>query len=244
MTVKAGNGVDERNGVSLYDRIREDIEAQVMSGRWSPGHRIPYEHELMKQYDCSRMTVNRALATLVERGLIERRKRAGSFVLAPKVHHAFFELPELRSHVLGQGRAYDFDLLEREVRHANARDRAQLDISGGDVLHLRCIHHVDGRPYALEDRLINLEQVPDARSVAFDEEPPNSWLFAHVPWSDARHRITAINPDRNAARLLAISEDTACLMIERWTWRAPQKTTYVQMIHPGQAFGVEAHFRP
>src|ERR671928_222402 len=31
----------------LYQRIRDDIEARIMSGEWPPGHRVPFEHELM-----------------------------------------------------------------------------------------------------------------------------------------------------------------------------------------------------
>jgi GntR family histidine utilization transcriptional repressor len=208
----------------------------------------------MKQYDCSRMTINRALATLVERGLIERRKRAGSFVLAPKFHRAVFELPDLRAHIISQGKTYDFDLLEREVRPANARDRSQLGIEGGDVLQIKCVHYVDGKPFALEHRIINLALVPAAETADFDRDPPNSWLFAHVPWSDARHEISAVNADPAMARDLAIRDNAACLMIERWTWRAAEqhtaekntaeKNTYVQMIHPGQNFSIVAQFRP
>jgi GntR family histidine utilization transcriptional repressor len=236
--------LDERDGGSLYDRIRQDIETNVMSGLWAPGHRIPYEHELMKQYDCSRMTINRALGTLVERGLIERRKRAGSFVLAPKYHRAVFELPDLRAHIVSQGKKYDFDLLHREVRSANASDRSQLDIAEGEVLEIKCAHYVDGAPFALEYRIINLTLAPEARAAAFDREPPNSWLFNHVPWSDARHRISAINADPDMARKLGIRDDSACLMVERWTWRVAEKITYVQMIHPGQDFSIAAQFRP
>lgn len=236
--------LEDRNGLSLYDRVRQDIEAKVMSGTWSPGHRIPYEHELMAQYGCSRMTINKAIATLVERGLIERKKRAGSFVSAPKYHRAAFDLPDLRSQLTSEGRKYDFDLVERVIRRADAGDRSHLDIADGEVLHLRCTHYVDGTPYALEDRIINLDLAPDARSAAFDQEPPNSWLFAHVPWSDARHQITAINADATVARTLGIREDCACMVVERWTWRTAEKITYVKMIHPGHLFSIQAQFRP
>ncbi len=64
-------------GVSLHYRIRSDLEAKILSGHWHPGHRIPYEHELMARYGCARMTVNRAIASLASAGLIERRRRAG-----------------------------------------------------------------------------------------------------------------------------------------------------------------------
>lgn len=233
-----------REDLSLHDRIRQDIEAKVMSGEWAPGHRIPFEHELMKQYDCSRMTINKALGTLVDRGLIERRKRAGSFVLAPKYHRASFELHDLRSMITKVGKKYDFDLTEHMIREANASDRSNLNMADGEVLALKCTHFADGKPYCLEERIINLRQVPEARKVAFDRKPPNSWLFSHVPWGDARHRISAINADADMARTLDVRLENACIVIERWTWRAEEKITYVRIIHPGNQFSIDAEFRP
>ncbi len=35
----------------IYQRIRDDIEARIMSGEWPPGHRVPFEHELMAIQD-------------------------------------------------------------------------------------------------------------------------------------------------------------------------------------------------
>ena len=57
----------------LHDRIRQDIEGRIMSGVWEAGHRLPVEQQLMLEYGCSRMTVNKALAGLVEQGLLDRR---------------------------------------------------------------------------------------------------------------------------------------------------------------------------
>jgi DNA-binding transcriptional regulator YhcF (GntR family) len=71
---------------TLNHRIRSDIEGRIRSGEWPPGHRIPFEHELMAQYACSRMTVNKVLAMLADAGMIERRRRAGSFVARPHPH--------------------------------------------------------------------------------------------------------------------------------------------------------------
>jgi GntR family transcriptional regulator, histidine utilization repressor len=39
--------------IALYQRIRDDIEAKILSDDWPPGHRVPFEHELMRSYDCS-----------------------------------------------------------------------------------------------------------------------------------------------------------------------------------------------
>ena len=62
--------------LTLHKRIRTDISARILSGAWPPGFRIPFEHELMAEYGCSRMTVNKALAPLAESGLIVQIGRA------------------------------------------------------------------------------------------------------------------------------------------------------------------------
>ena len=66
----------EPKDTTLHKRIRSEIQARILSGVWPPGHRIPFEHELMGEYGCSRMTVNKALSQLAKSGLIERRKKS------------------------------------------------------------------------------------------------------------------------------------------------------------------------
>src|SRR6202007_1203674 len=58
-------------GVALYQRIRSDIEGRIVSGEWPPGHRLPFEHELMDTYSCARMTVNKVISGLWGAGVVE-----------------------------------------------------------------------------------------------------------------------------------------------------------------------------
>ena len=228
---------------ALHSRIRRDIEARIMSGEWRPGHRIPYEHEWMQTYGCSRMTVNKALRALVQAGLLESRKRAGTFVAAPRFHRAALEIPDIRDEVAAQGLDYRLELLSRIRRQATERDHALLQGAGGDLLALECRHVAGGRPYALEQRLISLDAVPDAAAVDFAAEPPGSWLLAHVPWTEAEHRITAINADAPLAAGLDVAQGSACIALERWTWRGEERITYARQLYPGDRYALVAHFR-
>ena len=58
--------------MSLHRRIYADLEGLILSGALSPGDRIPFEHELTERYDCSRMTVSKAISELAGRGLVTR----------------------------------------------------------------------------------------------------------------------------------------------------------------------------
>lgn len=213
-----------------------------MSGEWKPGHRIPYEHELMTEYACSRMTVNRALGALAQAGLLDRRRRAGSFVATPRFHRAALEIPDIRNEVAAQGKAYGFELNAREARRATAADRILLASGAGRILAMECRHLADHVPYALEYRLINLDVVPSAAEADFAIDPPGSWLLDHVAWTEAEHRITAINADGVLAAALDVAPGQACMQLERWTWRGAERITYARQIYPGDRHGFVAHF--
>lgn len=225
---------------ALHDRIRRDIQTRILSGEWRPGHRIPYEHELMQDYGCARMTVNRAISTLVQAGLVERRKRAGSFVSAPRTDRAALAIPDIRSEVEGRGQAYGLDLLQRQARSAVEDDQLA---AAEQVLALEVLHRADGEPYALETRLISLTAVPEAGPTDFSAVPPGSWLLEHVPWTEAEHRITAISADAAIARHLGIRKGEACLSLERRTWRGSEGITWARQVFPGSAGGLVAQFK-
>lgn len=228
--------------VAIHDRIRQDIEGRIMSGVWEAGHRLPPEHALMIEYGCSRMTVHKAIDGLVDRGLIARRKRAGSFVTAPTAHRAALEIPDVSAEIAARGQVHGLELVTRIEREASVQDRELLGVPGGPLLSLLCLHRADGRPFALEERLISLDAVPAARAIDFAQASPGLWLLGHVPWTDARHRIAAVAAHGHAAEKLGLSEGAPCLSVERWTWRSDAKITWVRLTYPGETYALEAGF--
>jgi GntR family histidine utilization transcriptional repressor len=235
----------EPKDTTLHKRIRSEIQARILSGAWPPGHRIPFEHELMGEYDCSRMTVNKALAPLAEAGLIVRQRKFGTFVARPRIHSVVLDIPDIPAEVTARGEPYDYALLAREVRRARGGDLERLGLDQRvEVLALRCLHRASDRPFALEERLINLEAVPEAREVDFAATAPGSWLLAHVPWTEAEHRISASHPSKGAAGLLSVEPTAACLVMDRSTWRGGDRITHVSLTFPGDAYDLVARFAP
>ena len=230
---------------ALHKRIRAEISERILSGAWPPGHRVPSEHELMVEYGCSRMTVNRALEPLADSGLIERRRKVGTFVARPRIHSVVLDVPDIAAEVTARGEPYGYELLSQETRMATPRDAADLGLDRrAEILALRCLHRASGRPFALEDRLINLSAAPQARDVDFAQAAPGSWLLGHVPWTEAEHRISAANVPKATATILGIEPAAACLVLERQTWRGEDRITHVRLVFPGEAYDLVARFSP
>src|SRR4051812_50116078 len=66
----------------LIDQVIEQLRAQITTGTWAIGTRIPTEAELAQLTGTSRNTVREAVQSLVHSGLLERRQGSGTYVLA------------------------------------------------------------------------------------------------------------------------------------------------------------------
>lgn len=230
---------------SLHQRIIDEISARILSGAWPPGHRIPFEHELTEEYGCSRMTVNKALSQLAKAGLIERRKRSGSFVTRPRSQAAVLEIHDIRAEVEALGQSYRYEIASRKLRPATASESETFGFArSARLLDITCRHFGDDRPFCHEERLISLAAVPEAASEHFAGAAPGPWLVSHVPWSVAEHTIRAQAADEALAVMLSIAPGAACLVVERRTWKADLPVTFVRMTYPGGIHAVTARFEP
>lgn len=224
----------------IYDALRQ----RIVSGAWAPGHRLPSEPELARSFGCARMTISKALGALADQRLITRRRRAGTTVNAPRPQESVLEIHDIEAELVAAGSAYQYECLDREVRPANVDDAAVLGVAAGTpVLALTGLHRADGRPHALEERLINLRVVPEARRERFARTSPGRWLLQRIPWTDAEHQICALNADVATARRLGIPRRKACLCIERNTWLDAQRVTHVRLIYPCDQHRLLARFR-
>jgi GntR family transcriptional regulator, transcriptional repressor for pyruvate dehydrogenase complex len=68
---------------SLTAEVVDRIAAEISSGRYPPGTKLPTEQELIGALGVSRTVVREAVAALRARGLIATRQGSGAFVSAP-----------------------------------------------------------------------------------------------------------------------------------------------------------------
>jgi len=67
---------------SLIAQVTEQLRAEVRSGRWPIGSRIPTEPELTELTGTGRNTVREAVQALVHTGMLQRRQGSGTYVVA------------------------------------------------------------------------------------------------------------------------------------------------------------------
>ncbi|MEL7296982.1 MAG: GntR family transcriptional regulator [Pseudomonadota bacterium] len=217
-----------------YEAIRAELLDRIRNNVWPPGFTVPREEDLADEFGVARGTVRRALASLVAAGLLERRKRAGTRVVEPTSHQSTLKIPIIRHEIETQGRDYGYRRLSA-AEGADVRDEHEL-FSGAALRHVVCLHLGDGKPYQLENRLINVDLVPEALDEAFTEISPNEWLLAQAPYSSVRTTMRAAAAGADVATLLSLPEGAPVFVIERITRLDGIPVTHVVMTYPGSQF--------
>ncbi|APX23004.1 MAG: histidine utilization repressor [Rhodobacteraceae bacterium] len=235
---------DTETTKSLHETILTDLERNILSGDWAPGHRVPSELELAEQYGCSRMTVNKVMTQLAQAGLVLRRRRAGSVVLPQRSQNAVLEIHDVKEEVLAAGGWYGHEILGRRERPLRAEEAVAGAAPGVPVLDVACLHRKDDAPFCLERRVIFLDAVPEAAEATFDAQAPGAWLLAHVPWSEAENEIGAEAADTDVAARLGLAAGAPLLTMTRRTWKNGEPVTQARFFYPGGGHTMKARFTP
>ncbi|MEU6664143.1 FadR/GntR family transcriptional regulator [Streptomyces sp. NPDC046821] len=67
---------------ALSEQVINELRAQISSGEWPVGSRIPTEPELVEQLGVARNTVREAVRALAHNGLLDIRQGSGTYVVA------------------------------------------------------------------------------------------------------------------------------------------------------------------
>ncbi|MCP4207766.1 MAG: GntR family transcriptional regulator, partial [Shimia sp.] len=78
--------------IPLYQQLADRIRYEIETGGYRVNDKIPSEHVLAKQYAIGRPTVRQATDLLVRKGILQRKRGSGTFVLPPTQRIDLFSL--------------------------------------------------------------------------------------------------------------------------------------------------------
>ena len=72
--------INPQSPIPIYRQLADQLAAKIRQGDYLPGQRIPSEHQLAATCGIGRPTARQAVDLLVRKGLLTRRRGAGTFV--------------------------------------------------------------------------------------------------------------------------------------------------------------------
>ncbi|PWJ21882.1 phosphonate metabolism transcriptional regulator PhnF [Jannaschia seohaensis] len=137
-------------GSPVWATIADLLRREIAEGARRPGDRLPTEARLAARFGVNRHTVRRALAALVEEGLVRTRRGSGAFVAEAPTEYPIGARTRFRRSMEAAGRVPGKRLLSLETRPATAEEAAPLCLTPGDAIHVaEGIALADGAPVAL-----------------------------------------------------------------------------------------------
>ena len=139
-----------------YEMIAEEIQKKIKDGTYPPDTRLPQEMEMCKIYDASRITIREAMELLVAKGLITKRRGAGTFVkaVAPGMTDqvGFSKSGQFSGFSKDQaGRKVSSDVHEFGLKKASKEVAEKLQVAENAFVCYICrTRLVDGKPYVVE----------------------------------------------------------------------------------------------
>ncbi|MEU9981044.1 GntR family transcriptional regulator [Streptomyces sp. NPDC050856] len=210
--------MDRTSPVPLYFQLSQQLEAAIEHGALTPGSLLGNEIELAGRLGLSRPTVRQAIQSLVEKGLLVRRRGVGTQVVHSQVKRPL-ELSSLYDDLEAAGQRPATVVLANRVEPATAEVAAVLGVpEGSDVRFLERLRSAHDEPMA---RLRN--HLPLGLLDPGTEQLEATGLYrmmrgAGVTLHSARQRVGARAATGAEADLLGEEEGAPLLTMERTTF--------------------------
>src|ERR1700693_492257 len=141
--------VDRPSPVPLYFQLAQHFESAIRSGALKVGARLENEVQLAEMLALSRPTVRAAFLYLANKGLVVRKRGAGTVVSNERIDRNV-ELTSLYDDLVASGRTPATRVLKAEVSHASDQVAQALQLpERALVMSLERIRLADGEPMAL-----------------------------------------------------------------------------------------------
>ncbi|MAR73422.1 MULTISPECIES: histidine utilization repressor [Halomonas] len=224
-----------------YARIKEYLLSEIESGAYVAGDRIPAENALATQFGVSRMTANKAIRDLVQKGLLVRRVGSGTFVSQRKSESSLFDIRNIADEIRLRGGEHSSQIIALKEVAASEEVAVFLGVrTGTRVFYSEIVHRENGVAIQLERRHVNPKLAPDYLQQDFERQTPNAILVARYPVTDVENSVEAMLPSDEEAALLEMSPSDACLLVVRRTWSGELLISYTQLLHPGKRYKLNA----
>ena len=207
--------IDRTSPVPLYFQLAQHFESAIRSGALKVGDRLENEVQLAETLGLSRPTVRAAFLYLANKGLVVRRRGAGTVVANERMDRNV-ELTSLYDDLAASGRNPVTRVLRAEVSHASDQAADALQLPGRAlVMSLERIRLADGEPMALMHNYLPAGLVQLNADMLEEHGLYELLRAAGIGLYSATQRIGAKNASTAEARVLHESRGVALLTMER-----------------------------
>lgn len=144
--------ISKDNPIPLHYQLKEILQEMIENEVLKPGESIPTERELCEIQGISRMTVNKAIMSLVNEGLIYREQGKGTFVSIAKVNREISQLKGFTEQMKENGVVSKTRILSFNIIDATKKCKLELKMPVDEtkIIEIKRLRFSDEQPVAIE----------------------------------------------------------------------------------------------
>jgi GntR family transcriptional regulator len=151
----------ELGPVPLHHQVYLHLKAALDSGEIAPGDRLPAERELCIRYNCSLITIRRALSELAREGRLERTRGRGTFALKAPIERDFADTLSFTEEMQRRGLDPETRLVAARPESAGEVVAGALNLEvGSPIVYVERLRVASGEPLLLEQVHLPGERFP------------------------------------------------------------------------------------
>jgi GntR family transcriptional regulator len=226
--------LDKLSPIPLYHQLASWLEARIADGTFQVGGKMPSEIQLAIQFGLNRNTVRHAIASLVQKGLVERHRGMGTFIKRKALLVPVHRLDRITSFVDDfeiDGVELDDRELSKDVIEATQEIASKLKIARNDrVVRIERLRIADRTPFVLEQQYYDYQVF---KGLLDKEIRGSMYKILAEHFNADLHRsvrtLRAIMPSPEIARRLMIGKAIPCMFLESITFDSQEKP--LELLH-------------
>ncbi|PRO64723.1 GntR family transcriptional regulator [Alkalicoccus urumqiensis] len=146
----------------LYRQIAAEMKEEISRGTWKQDEAVPTEAALASHYDVSRVTVRKALKTLVQEQLLYKIQGSGTYVKANRVEHDIVSLQGFTEEMQALNVPFSNQILSFEKIIPETTVQHILNLSPDEkVFFVKRLRIMKGKPLVVEHTYLPSSLFPD-----------------------------------------------------------------------------------
>ncbi|HWR39803.1 MAG TPA: GntR family transcriptional regulator [Patescibacteria group bacterium] len=213
--------VDKESPVPLYYQLKQILSDLIENEDLKPDDPVPTERRLCDFHGISRMTVNKAILTLVNEGLVYREQGRGTFVASPKEKHSLSSLLGFTEEMQRRGLSTNTKMIAFRRQPATKKLRQQLQLEATqEVFSIQRLRYIGGEPHALETAFIPVHLCPDLTPELLDNRSLYAVLLNRyfLEMDYANQTIEPVLLDDYESNILQVKKHSLALLFSRRTF--------------------------
>ncbi len=204
-----------------YQNISKQLRNKFTDGTYQPGDLVPDQESLAKEFDTTRMTVRKAIQSLIVEGVVYTKRGAGTFLRKDYQAESRNILDSSVDRPIGTtltyaGRKVTSKVLSLDARLPTEDEQNALIIGPNEPVYvIRRVRYVDSKVYSYEHTIMPTKITTITKKILEGSIYKHLADEAHIHIAGSHRRIHAIKATQDDVDALSAELDDPVLVIDQ-----------------------------